>query len=90
MFAVIYIPVITSEERFLRATFPEFSDYCRRVPRLIPRILPVKPPGNDDPHGAFSLSLYLKHREYNAAIGVALLYLCLLLLRPLAERHFHL
>jgi hypothetical protein len=32
--------------------------------------------------GGFSLALYLKHREYNSAIGAALLYLCLLFLRP--------
>jgi len=24
------------EERFLRATFPEFEAYCHRVPRLLP------------------------------------------------------
>jgi hypothetical protein len=33
-FAAIYVPVIASEERFLRATFPGFDAYCRRVPRL--------------------------------------------------------
>jgi len=32
--------------------------------------------------GKFSLELYLRHREYNAAIGAALLYLSLLFLRP--------
>ena len=42
-FAVIYVPVIASEERFLRATFPGFDAYCRRVPRLIPRLTPAKP-----------------------------------------------
>jgi hypothetical protein len=89
MFSVIYIPVIASEERFLRATFPEFSDYCRRVPRLIPRLTPANPTSTGVPHGAFAMSLYLKHREYNAAIGTALLYLCLLLLRPLAQQLFH-
>ena len=35
--------------------------------------------------GGFSLALYLKHREYNAAIGAALLYLSLLFLRPVLE-----
>ena len=90
MFAVIYIPVIASEERFLRATFPEFSDYCRRVPRLIPRLTPSNPSRKEAAHGAFAMSLYLKHREYNAAIGAALLYLCLLLLRPLAQKLLHL
>ena len=32
--------------------------------------------------GSFSLALYRQHREYNAAIGAALLYLSLLFLRP--------
>ena len=43
-FAVIYIPVIASEERFLRATFPAFDAYCTRVPRLIPRLTPARDP----------------------------------------------
>jgi protein-S-isoprenylcysteine O-methyltransferase Ste14 len=86
-FAVIYIPVVASEERFLRAAFPEFKDYCQQVPRLIPRLTPVRHLSKESPPGAatgsFSLSLYLQHREYNAGIGVLLLYLSLLLLRPL-------
>ena len=82
-FAVIYIPVIASEERFLRATFPGFVSYCRRVPRLIPRLTPDRSSNDQGAHGAaFSLALYLKHREYNAGIGAALLYLSLLFLRP--------
>jgi len=89
MFVVIYIPTIASEERFLRATFPEFPDYCRRVPRLIPRLTPSNLYGNQSARGAFALSLYLKHREYNAAIGAILLYLCLLLLRPLTQQLLH-
>jgi hypothetical protein len=82
-FAVIYVPVIASEERFLRATFPGFDEYCRRVPRLIPRLSPASQAGTGPPTGSFSLSLYIQHREYNAAIGALLLYLSLLLLRPL-------
>jgi protein-S-isoprenylcysteine O-methyltransferase Ste14 len=81
-FAVIYIPVIASEERFLCATFPDFDAYCRRVPRLSPRLTPGRPIRADSAPGAFSVALYLKHREYNAGIGVALLYLSLLFLRP--------
>jgi hypothetical protein len=81
-FAVIYVPVIASEERFLRATFPDFDAYCQRVPRLIPRLTPARPSSAETKNGAFSLSLYLRHREYNAAIGAVLLYLSLLLLRP--------
>jgi protein-S-isoprenylcysteine O-methyltransferase Ste14 len=81
-FGVIYVPVIASEERFLRATFPGFDAYCRRVPRLIPRLTHAVHSGNESSAGSFSLVLYLKHREYNAAIGAALLYLSLLCLRP--------
>lgn len=80
MFFVIYVPVIASEERFLRATFPDFDSYCRRVPRLLPRLTPAS---SDSRSGSFSFALYLRHREYNAAIGAALLYLCLFVLRPL-------
>jgi len=81
-FAVIYVPVIASEERFLRATFPGFDEYCRRVPRLIPRLTSAPAPAEQNGSGAFSLGLYLRHREYNAGIGAALLYLSLLFLRP--------
>jgi len=80
-FAVIYVPVIASEERFLRANFPGFDDYCQQVPRLIPRLTPAARSGAEK--GSFSFSLYLRHREYNAAIGALLLYLSLLLLPPL-------
>jgi len=81
-FGIIYVPVIASEERFLRGAFPGFDAYCRRVPRLIPRLTPARSPEPETAPGAFSLSLYLKHREYNAGIGATLLYLSLLLLRP--------
>ncbi len=93
-FAVIYVPVIASEEHFLRATFPAFDVYSRSVPRFIPRFTPARfYPGSDaspvsqavteGPRDGFSLALYLKHREYNAALGAVLLYLGLLFLRPL-------
>jgi protein-S-isoprenylcysteine O-methyltransferase Ste14 len=99
-FAAIYIPVIASEERFLRATFPEFDGYCRSVPRFIPRLTPAKPPAElalpavSQPvtpaaAGGFSFALYLRHREYNSALGAALLYLSLLYLQPVLEILLH-
>ena len=99
-FALIYIPVIASEERFLRATFPGFDEYCQRVPRLIPRLTPAKIPavqggasGADGVtkamSGGFSLQLYRSHREYNALLGSAVLYLCLLYFRPIMEAILH-
>jgi protein-S-isoprenylcysteine O-methyltransferase Ste14 len=72
MFLAIYLPVIWSEESFLRARFPEFEEYSRYVPRLVPRFTPF---GNAK--GTFSWTLYWKHREYNAVLGTALMLLLL-------------
>ena len=68
MFFAIYLPVIRSEEAFLRGKFPEFEEYARRVPRMLPRITPAP---SDLEAGGFSTNLYLKHREYNALLGAA-------------------
>lgn len=64
MFVVIYVPVIRSEETYLRKQFSGFDEYARRVPRLVPR-LTVQNSGGV----TFSKELYLKHREYNALLG---------------------
>lgn len=87
MFLIVYVPVIASEERFLKSAFPDFEAYCRRVPRLIPRLGPSPPKGGktEVSPGKFSLDLYLRHREYNSAIGATLLYLGLLFLRPIVS-----
>jgi protein-S-isoprenylcysteine O-methyltransferase Ste14 len=66
MFFAIYVPVILGEERFLREKFPEFEEYGRRVPRLLPRIMPYR---SGDDGGGFSFALYMKHREWNALLG---------------------
>jgi len=66
MFFAIYLPVIRGEEEFLRQKFPEFEEYSRRVPRMLPRIVPAH---SADAPGGFSFELYMKHREYNALIG---------------------
>lgn len=67
MFFAIYLPVIRDEEAFLRQKFPEFEDYARRVPRMFPRIIPSS--GPEVSSGGFSMSLYFKHREWNALLG---------------------
>ncbi|MFZ1135423.1 MAG: isoprenylcysteine carboxylmethyltransferase family protein [Candidatus Korobacteraceae bacterium] len=65
-FAIIYVPVIRSEEAFLRQRFGEYESYAQRVPRLLPRSLWLSGLTSD-----FSRELYLQHREYNALIGAA-------------------
>lgn len=72
MFFVIYLPVIRDEENFLRNRFPEFEDYARRVPRLLPRLRGTQAEGT-----RFSWTLYWKHREYNALVGSAAILLAL-------------
>ncbi len=66
MFALIYIPVIAGEERYLRQAFPEYDDYMRNVPRLFPRFSPY-----GGAQSAYSSARYWKHREYQASIGCA-------------------
>jgi protein-S-isoprenylcysteine O-methyltransferase Ste14 len=72
MFFFIYIPVIGGEEKFLRQRFPEFDEYTRQVPRMFPRFRRLGDAANTAP-AAFSPNLYMKHREYNAALGSVLL-----------------
>ena len=76
MFFAIYVPVIRSEEKFLREKFPDFEKYAREVPRMLPRLTAAK---SEDEPGGFSTELYLKHREWNALLGSALLVTALIL-----------
>jgi len=64
MFAVIYVPVIAGEERYLRRTFPGYDDYARHVPRMLPRLTRY-----GSQQSAYSSARYWKHREYEASIG---------------------
>jgi hypothetical protein len=73
LFFAIYLPVIKSEEAFLRGAFANFQDYSEKVPRLFPRLRPAEGAGAGD----FSRELYLKHREYNALVGAAMMMLAL-------------
>jgi protein-S-isoprenylcysteine O-methyltransferase Ste14 len=63
VFVAIYLPVIRAEESFLAQRFPQFPEYARRVPMLMPRLR------RSDSGASFSWQLYRKHREYNATLG---------------------
>lgn len=65
-FIMVYLPVIRSEEKFLRTHFTDFDQYARVVPALLPHSFSF---ANNS--GTFSRELYLKHREYNALVGAA-------------------
>jgi protein-S-isoprenylcysteine O-methyltransferase Ste14 len=83
MFLAIYLPVIRGEEAFLRARFPDFAEYERRVPRLLPRMGALFAASHPR-RGAFSRELYLQHREYNALAG-ALAIMVLLVVKLTAK-----
>jgi protein-S-isoprenylcysteine O-methyltransferase Ste14 len=74
MLIAIYIPVIRGEEEFLRERFPEFKEYCRKVPQLLPRLTNAA-----GEKGDFHADLYWKHREYNASVGAIALVTILIL-----------
>jgi protein-S-isoprenylcysteine O-methyltransferase Ste14 len=77
LFAVIYIPVIRSEEEYLRSAFPEFEAYAAAVPRLWPKMAAGGGLGANE--GVFSGALYRQHREYNALLGALGMYAALIL-----------
>ncbi len=79
-FVLIYVPVIAGEEEFLRANFADYDEYCRRVPRLLPRRFPsaTSSSASNASDGKFSFDLYRRHREYRSALGAAVLYASLL------------
>jgi len=68
MFLAIYIPVISGEERYLRKTFPDYDDYARHVPRMLPRLTRY-----GSQRGEYSSERYWKHREYEASVGCAVM-----------------
>ena len=65
VFLLVYLPVIELEEQHLRKLFPEYEEYARRVPALIPSFRRRRP------GGAFRWKCYKRNEEYQAAAGFA-------------------
>lgn len=86
LFAAIYVPVIRGEESYLRSAFPGYDAYAAQVPRLWPRLRPVRIEATAG--GGFSPALYRKHREYNALIGAAAIYAALILKMYFSHHRF--
>jgi hypothetical protein len=87
LYLFIYLPVMLAEAQTLRELFPrDYEDYSNRVALFLPRVTPYRraagyqasaasdrgPAG-----GGFDGSLYLRHREYRAAVGLLTVYLLL-------------
>jgi protein-S-isoprenylcysteine O-methyltransferase Ste14 len=76
MFFAIYLPVIYGEEKFLRDKFPDFAEYARNVPRILPRLTAYA--RTEESSVSFSFELYRKHREYNALLGTVFMLAALI------------
>jgi len=83
-YLLIYLPVMSAEADYMRELFPDdYQTYNQHVPLFFPRITPYRPQGFEgSPSKSFDPSLYLRHREYRAALGVAFV------LALLAARYF--
>ncbi len=66
LFLGIYLPVMRVEAKDLTGIFGEdYCEYAARVPLFFPRITPYKAFDTK-----FDIDLYLRYREYRAALGL--------------------
>lgn len=73
LFAGIYLPVMSVEADELKEIFgDEYSDYAARVPLFFPGFRSAEKSSKK-----FEMGLYLRYREYRAAIGVLFVFLIL-------------
>lgn len=80
-YLVIYIPVMFAEAETMHEMFAaEYEDYSQQVPLFAPRLTAYRAPGSrsggetpDSPR-RFDSALYLRHREYRAALGFIAVY----------------
>jgi protein-S-isoprenylcysteine O-methyltransferase Ste14 len=69
LYALVYVPVILAEAETMQSLFPEsYPAYSREVPLFFPRITPRY---GSRTGSRFDLKLYVEHREYRAALGLA-------------------
>ena len=78
LFLGIYLPVMRVEARTMAELFGnEFETYRRAVPLFLPRITPFRQ--NESAENRFDGSLYLRYREYRAALGLVIAWGLLLI-----------
>ena len=66
LFLAVYLPVMRAEAEELTALFgEEYLKYAGKVPLFFPRITSYKSSG-----AKFDVNLYLRYREYRAALGL--------------------
>jgi hypothetical protein len=72
LFLGIYLPVMRVEAQTLTGLFgEEYKKYAESVPLLLPRLTPYRS-GARDGRASFDAALYMRYREYRAALGLVL------------------
>jgi protein-S-isoprenylcysteine O-methyltransferase Ste14 len=85
LFLGIYLPVMRVEAATLAELFgEEFRRYAGAVPLFLPRLTPYRP--GDIEATRFDAGLYLRYREYRAALGLLLAWGVLALKAVLASQ----
>ena len=75
LFLGIYFPVMRVESATLAELFgKEFENYARQVPLFFPRITPYR---SGDSDIGFDRNLYMRYREYRAALGLVIAWVLL-------------
>ncbi|HZH34686.1 MAG TPA: isoprenylcysteine carboxylmethyltransferase family protein [Pyrinomonadaceae bacterium] len=79
LFLGVYLPVMRAEAKELISLFgADYEKYAESVPLFLPRPTPFRTDGASEIK--FDLKLYLRYREYQAALGLVAAW-CLLLLK---------
>lgn len=70
LFLAVYLPVMRAEAAHMRRLFDgDYEKWAANVPFFVPRVIPYK----NGRTQRFDPRQYLRHREYRAAIGLAVI-----------------
>ena len=73
LFLSIYLPVMRVEAATLIDIFGDnYREYARQVPLFLPRLLPYQ--SQDARATKFEANLYMRYREYRAALGLLIVW----------------
>lgn len=73
LFLCIYLPVMRVEATTLVGIFGDsYREYAREVPLFLPRLLPYE--NQHENPTKFEASLYMRYREYRAALGLLIIW----------------
>jgi len=73
-YLLVYLPVMFAEVETMRALFPDSYDrWAAEVPLFIPRLL-AAPSASGATRARFDNRLYIRYREYRAAVGLVAVF----------------